>query len=895
MTKALLSVHKRSSSSIWDSSLNSIANALQYIVILAIILFSFSISGQQLKSTTDKINDAIDNLAANPNLESLKKVEAFSKTIATTSKSKDEQLAMVILYCNKAYYENTFGKTVNAIKSYETAWKIYQKNKLSNYDITEYCLKPLGNLYTYIGDYSNAENTIKQYYFVANQQNNLLQKQAAVLNLSNVYQNTGRIDQAIDLLEKTLLEGKLSSTQKGILYTNLGSNYFLNTKSNLIKPYAFENAEKAFLKAISLLEKDQTQQEALTNAYANLSKLKLERNDPALALLYFKKAKLALSKSPNPNPRRLAQLTYDEANLLYQLGNLHDASVAIQDIFKVLLPGYSISKNKLPYQNSLYAETLLLDALDLQAVLFLAQNQPKKALDSYTLSFYIEDLFESLLVYENSKIITQVRNRNRTEKCIAIYQSLFQRENKISYLENAFVLAEKSKSVVLKATLNKNSKRSQQQKTLSEQLQNWNTIIIKEQQKGATADISKINNAIKNQNELMLLLKENQVNENTSTKSALDLNALYTKLESDNAILIEYFSGMQNMYFFTIINKQIALDSFSANAHSTVKIAQFIDYFREANTIANDINGFSKYSTIAFQTLKLPVDPRYKNLLIIPDGILNFLPFEALTTQVSATTNFAKMPFLIHNYSIAYDSSIAFYLNKTKEEKHEKAVLGIFPIFDKTAYELTFSKQELKSIKEQYDGTFFENSNATFDNFKKNATDYSILHLSTHAAAGDLTTPASIKFYDQDVLYSELYNLNINPALVVLSACETGIGKIFKAEGAMSIARGFQFAGASNLLFSLWRVNDYTTSQFMDKFYSNLKKGSTFIEANHQAKLDYLADESISNVKKSPYYWSAFVYYGSLEAKAPTTNYTYYIVGFLVLISLFLIYIRYKK
>lgn len=146
-------------------------------------------------------------------------------------------------------------------------------------------------------------------------------------------------------------------------------------------------------------------------------------------------------------------------------------------------------------------------------------------------------------------------------------------------------------------------------------------------------------------------------------------------------------------------------------------------------------------------------------------------------------------------------------------------MLGIFPVFEKTNYELTFSKAEMQSIQSNFDGQFFENSNATFDNFKMNADKYSILHLSTHADSGDIDTPASIKFYDQEIVYSELYNLNINPNLVVLSACETGIGKLYKSEGAMSIARGFQFAGAQNLLFSLWKVNDYTTSVFMDYFY----------------------------------------------------------------------------
>jgi CHAT domain-containing protein len=293
--------------------------------------------------------------------------------------------------------------------------------------------------------------------------------------------------------------------------------------------------------------------------------------------------------------------------------------------------------------------------------------------------------------------------------------------------------------------------------------------------------------------------------------------------------------------------------------------------------------------------LKLPTNSNYQNLIIIPDGILYFLPFEALITQESTTTNFAQMHYLLNDFRIAYNNSATFYLEGKPISKDKKTVLGIFPVFEKTAYELTFSKSEMQSIKSNFNGNFFDNKTATFDNFKMNAANYSILHLSTHASSGDTETLASIKFYDREILYSELYNLNINPDLVVLSACETGIGKLYKSEGAMSIARGFQFAGAQNLLFSLWKVNDYTTSVFMDAFYKNIKNGESYFEANANAKLNFLKDESISNAKKSPYYWSAFVYYGGIETIEKQTNYYFYILGLIVLIGLFLVFNRFRK
>ncbi len=869
--------------------------------LFSLVLFTtLTVFGQNPLTPEDKIYDAVDSFVVNPSLESLQKLDATEKNLWKNPKpkSKNELLAIVVLNCNKAYYENQFGKTNQAVSSYEKAWQIYQKNKLSNYDITEYCLKPLGNLYTIMGDYDNAENTIKQYYYLAETQKNQSQKIAAILNLSNVYQNTGRINEAIDLLEKTIKTEKLSAVQKGNLFNNLGNNYVLSYKNPAFSkpiPDIFKKLESSYFTAIRLLQSDKTQSETLANCYRNLSALNLQWHNIELANFYFEKAKKHFFSTPNLSPRKLAKFNYEEANLLFQQQKFSEADAVLTTVFKALIPNYSNQKNILPNPNSLYAETILLDALDLQADIFTAQNQPKKALEAYTLSFQIEDLFSNLLVYENSKIINQIRIRNRTEKCISIYDFLFKKEGKPSYIESAFQLSERTKSGVLKSYLSNKKTASREEKLHLEQLQNWNNEILKEQQKGDLANVSKINEAIKKQNELMLSLKKIRSKNQVNSTENIDTKSLYSKLEKDKSILVEYFSGFDKMYSFTLFNNQIKMQTYDGSAHSTVKIYQFLLYFSDANAIINDIKGYNEFGKILYDYLKLPKNTPYQNLIIIPDGLLNFLPFEALITKESSTTNFAKMHYLLNDFRIAYNNSAGFYLNGKTLSTDKKSVLGIFPVFEKTSSELTFSKAEMQSIKSNFDGEFFDNSNATFDNFKRNAANYSVLHLSTHATSGDTETPASIKFYDREILYSELYNLNINPDLVVLSACETGIGKLFKSEGAMSVARGFQFAGAQNLLFSLWKVNDYTTSVFMDDFYKNIKNGESYFEANANAKLDFLKKNSISNAKKSPYYWSAFVYYGGIEYVEASTHYYFYILGLLILIGLFLVFKHFRK
>ncbi len=847
----------------------------------------------------DKIYNAVDVFVANPSAKAIQNLNNLEITFWKNPKpkTKDELLAIVVLNCNKAYYENQFGQTQNAIASYEKAWQIYQKNKLSNYDIIEYCLKPLGNLYTVLGDYDSAENTIKQYFFIVNTSKNYpdapKQKFAAILNLSNVYQSSGKTSLAIELLESTLKSEKLSNVQKGILLNNLGNSYLLSSKELVSFKNSPDNAEKAFKAAINYLKNEKYQIETLSNSYRNLASLNRQWQRFEVSTSFMEKAEKLFLELPNQQSRKLAKLYYEKALLLFDEDKYDESTKQIQNIFKILIPDYN-SKNILPNQNQLYAETVLIDVLDLQAEI-LKFRHPKKALEAFALSFHIEDLVMNVLVYENSKIITQIRARNRTEKCLSIYNRLYQKENKIEYLEQAFQLAERTKSGILKGYRSNIKNASTEEKQLLQELQNLNNSILKEQQKGNSANISSINSAIKNQNELMLSLKKIQNKNSNYIPENCDLKVLFSKLEKDKALMVYYFMGSENLFYFTLQNNRISLNLITITDTAIPKIVQFIDYFSNASAITNNISGYNTHGKAVYDMLNIPRNTTYKNLIIVPDGILNFLPFEALIIKESSTTNFAKMHYLLNDFRIGYNTSANIYLNTKPVSNSQKTVLGVFPVFEKTAFELNYSKKELESIKSNFKGKYLENSEASFSNFKNNANQYSILHLSTHASSGDIETPASIKFYDQEILYSELYNLNINPDLVVLSACETGIGKLYKAEGAMSVARGFQFAGAQNLLFSLWKVNDYTTSVFMADFYKNIKNDVPYFEASTNAKLAFLNDKSIPNAKKSPYYWSSFVYYGSISTEENSTNYIYYIISLLTVIGLFLIFNPYRK
>ena len=110
---------------------------------------------------------------------------------------------------------------------------------------------------------------------------------------------------------------------------------------------------------------------------------------------------------------------------------------------------------------------------------------------------------------------------------------------------------------------------------------------------------------------------------------------------------------------------------------------------------------------------------------------------------------------------------------------------------------------------------------------------------------------------------NDLYAMNLPLEMVVLSACETGVGELLKGEGMLSLANGFTQAGAKSVITSLWKADDESTYKIMTAFYKYLARGQRKDEALRNAKLEYL--ENCDPLKSSPYYWAAFIPIGDMS------------------------------
>jgi CHAT domain-containing protein len=307
-----------------------------------------------------------------------------------------------------------------------------------------------------------------------------------------------------------------------------------------------------------------------------------------------------------------------------------------------------------------------------------------------------------------------------------------------------------------------------------------------------------------------------------------------------------------------------------------------------------------------------------KKLTIIPDGKLSYIPFDALLTEMPDTTGqiqFNQLPYLIRNTTInyAYSANLLFKFNRQKR-KAKNRIIAFAPEYQSDTIEFENEKlilvplpgvqKEVDIISKEINTRLFRGNEATEQNFREHSQNHDILHLAMHAFIND-SLPAFSRFAfvqnptgtaDNDgwLNTADIYNLDLNARLTVLSACNTGSGRLRKGEGVLSLARGFLFAGCPTIVMTLWEVEDNAGTKIMSSFYQNLKKGRTTDESLRLAKLKYL--EEANPRMAHPHYWLGYVSIGS--AQTLFRSYDYYFMG-LVILALLVItadqFIRMKR
>lgn len=371
-----------------------------------------------------------------------------------------------------------------------------------------------------------------------------------------------------------------------------------------------------------------------------------------------------------------------------------------------------------------------------------------------------------------------------------------------------------------------------------------------------------------------------------------------------NGAIISYFLGDSSLYSFVITSNRFQISHVKAGN----KLNREVRSMREGIT-QRDYKLYAQNARKLYAALIAPSASliKGKHLTIIPDGILNYIPFGALLTKSvpgkpipgHAPRTYRHLPYLMLGHSIRYAFSLALMdeiKNRRRPKSYASLYIGVAPVFDRHAGPYASHAKSIPDRRPEplYDSEYevktianlFRSSNgflglldknrtrillrkqATEDRFETNHTlSVRYLHLATHAIvneknpdlSGILLTPDYDKKED-GILYSrDIYDLKLNADLVVLSACETALGKLVKGEGIIGLGRAFIYAGANNLLVSLWNINDRPTSLIMIRFYKNLIAGESLSSALHHAKMYLLHKTRFT----SPQYWSPFILIGN--------------------------------
>jgi CHAT domain-containing protein len=846
----------------------------------------------------------VDQYLANSNEANLKLFDRYAKELWRPLVTPQENLAHVVLLCNNAYYLTHYGEIYKGIEVYEEAWNAFESHRLHDFDITEYCLKPLANNYSILGDYSSAGNIIKQYLFLAEKEKNNEQIISALINLAVVFHDTGKPSEAIDLLQQAL-RIKISDVRKtALVHAGLASNF--ERLGDLVKAKHYATL------AISAFQRNPSDESSmqLVNLYRMLAMLSMREHNDDDALKFIQEAQ-QITRHNNKifQNRVLAKLNNSYAEILMNKRRYGDALASYQQTLSILLPDYAPSTNvTLPLASSLYAENTIKETLDGIADASVKLGRPEQALAFYELSFATEDLLRNLYNYEDAKLQQQLENRRRTEQALIILYDLAIRTQREEFVTRAFQLAERTKAIILRESFdNRNGRKkiaadslTKQEQALHYKQAEINKRIVLEQMKHKQADVAYINQLLANQNKITLLIKDTEkaiqrkypeIVQNSFTP--LDIQSLHDNLENDNAVLMEYFMGEEFIFVFTINSKSIEFVKISNLQDVKNDVIDLHALFSSSSAINNSIDRYRELAFKLYKGLIFPQQDSARNLVLIPDGLLSLIPFDALLYEEAKGLQYAAFPYLLKKYTIAYQTSAFMYATNHSRSTAtvKKELLGMFPVFKNTSQALTYSVQEADKIHAHMDGKYLYGEEATMKAFLADGKKFPIIHLSTHADAGNSQRPPSIAFIDSTLYLPQIYGLQFSTDLLVLSACETGAGIVVKGEGAISLARGFQFAGVKSIIFSLWRVNDYSTAELMVNFYEVYQNTGSKSDALRQAKLLYLTDNTISNSHKSPYYWAGFVYYGNTEIqnfeKSWKMIYTSLMLGIIVFILVF--------
>lgn len=349
---------------------------------------------------------------------------------------------------------------------------------------------------------------------------------------------------------------------------------------------------------------------------------------------------------------------------------------------------------------------------------------------------------------------------------------------------------------------------------------------------------------------------------NQGKSAATDVERLRGTLSSDSA-LIEYVVAGKQLAMFVVTRSGLqALTEPASDRNLRSKVELFRELLADGTQ-----EDWRKPAASLYATLILPLEKRgylrgIKTLIIVPHGVLNYLPFAALPRTAQPDS-----PFLIDNYEIREQPTAKF--QTTSEQRASRAVQRVVS-FAPAAGKLKYSVPEARVVAAAFGprGEVILGRQATKARFQKSAPDYDIVHIATHGFFNRSNPILSGLQFAADgadngrLEVHDILAMRLSARLVTLSACDTALGggdysEIPAGDEFVGLNRAFLEAGSDAVIASLWKVDDRSTAVIMRNFYRRIEStgGSSALA---QAQRAMIRNPQFAN----PHYWAPFIYFG---------------------------------
>lgn len=814
-----------------------------------------------------------------------------------------EQTVIGKLYAYIGIAYEAVGKYDSALLSYEKALTIFHKND-DEISFAATIYTNVGNIYTRRLDYDKAIGYLHKALKIYQKQESYSRVSGVHSDLGIAYHFQRDYQKSAEHYTLAIETPGVAEVQKASLMVNMAEAF--REQGKPAKGIA------ACIKALSIFNGlTYKPYDKIAAAYATLGTIVAETGKWKEAIPVFEKALVAVKTAFGEQHREVAKIYCSLGDLYLKNEYFDEALVTYQLALKATISTFAptnVAQNPSIYP--FIPEPWIMTALGQKAKAYHQKYKVSKdtgdlqnALKCYDLSLEQAKMLQQSYRTEASKLNLVDFVRDNYENALEATKTLIEVTDNQELIPSAFIWLERSKSAVLLESMREFEAR-QFAEIPDSVLHLVNEVQVKieffkakwrqTQQKATRQALSDSIFAFERKRDDFLKKIEEDFPQYQNFKQDADLaelNDVQTHLLDTHQALISYFMGKDALFTLLINKGKSTLFKSKIDTHFRQRIIHFRDSIASPNFTADAEKYYTTFTQNAhyfYQQLLAPVLadlPLSTNqLTIIPDNELWYIPFEALLTEPAKEVvdyRLGNLEYVLEKYSVSYAYSATLWKHNMQENKGiraHKTWMAYAPFTTDQANEhqlrdcadnvllpLGCSQSEVANIRDIVHGKTREGGTASKKEFYKNAHSYRVLHLATHACIEDEAPMENKIYFADDYLATyELYNMRLNAELAVLSACNTGSGKLASGEGVMSLSRGFAYAGCPSMLMSLWSVDDCATADIMVAFYRFLEAGLSKPMALQSAKLDYL--QKAGKAAAHPFYWAAFVNLGNTEA-----------------------------